>query len=742
MKQKYTITIADVQMNIITDEAPEAVETVVGILDRKMREISLKSGNRCPKNEAALLCALDYCAERTKLQETVNKLEAERAGTDVEALNAEITRRGEELEDIAGRLTYSETQREALQNELDSVNSRLREALMSSDGTAAAKAELDTRVAELVEQLREATAMAASEKAEKESAERELAEKEADFNDTLEKLQALIDEKNEKLQALSSKESELSQNLAKTQTELESLRGHTGKEISDKDNRIRVLSAELDTIKSSVERERTARNAERMASGTREDTLRMQLAEVTAKLREFRDDYDSLESGTVQKQAELTALVENEKALRVAAEEALAELQAEVAGAAEEANAARVALEEKLAVESGEKETVKVELASVAGELEASRVREADLEARIVATLEELAAVRAAAESARREQDDLYAELAEKQASTDEFAKHETALREVAERRLAEGEAAVVAAENAANELREKLASFEAEAEEKADLLRAELEEQMEAIRAELNAAREENAQLKETIEADAEASEEAKKNAAELQAKVDEEALARANAEKELAVKKAELAEADGREAALREELNARIGGEEEIRAAAEGRVAEKEAELAAAAERYEALVAELEAVKKEKEDALLEITDKDLALRELTIRENALHAEVEKEQALREVYERKLEAKERTLRELEGKKPAAAEKSSEDSDDLPAVSLKAIRHSVDENQLTIDSAESASAAEEKPSDEVKPLTASDDKQIENEKKKAQKRVRSMFDLITFENV
>ena len=140
MKQKYTITIADVQMNIITDEAPEAVETVVGILDRKMREISMKSGNRCPKNEAALLCALDYCAERTKLQETVNKLEAERAGTDVEALNAEIAKRGEELEDIAGRLTYSETQREALQNELDTVNSRLREALMSSDGTAAAKA--------------------------------------------------------------------------------------------------------------------------------------------------------------------------------------------------------------------------------------------------------------------------------------------------------------------------------------------------------------------------------------------------------------------------------------------------------------------------------------------------------------------------------------------------------------------------------------------------------------------------
>ena len=68
MKQKYTITIAAVQMNIITDEAPEAVETVVGILDRKMREISLKSGNRCPKNEAALLCALSSIQIRCEVR--------------------------------------------------------------------------------------------------------------------------------------------------------------------------------------------------------------------------------------------------------------------------------------------------------------------------------------------------------------------------------------------------------------------------------------------------------------------------------------------------------------------------------------------------------------------------------------------------------------------------------------------------------------------------------------------------
>ena len=81
MKQKYTITIADVEMNVISDESPEAVEALVGIVDRKMREIC-ESSRRCPKTEAALLCALDYCAERIKVQRKLKALEAKLAMTE------------------------------------------------------------------------------------------------------------------------------------------------------------------------------------------------------------------------------------------------------------------------------------------------------------------------------------------------------------------------------------------------------------------------------------------------------------------------------------------------------------------------------------------------------------------------------------------------------------------------------------------------------------------------------------
>ena len=99
MKYKHTITIADIQMNIVTEEEPEVVEAVVGILDRRIREIFLKSENRCPKIEAALLCALDYCSDRIRAQRKVKAVESKLAMTEAtldeliaenEALKAEL----------------------------------------------------------------------------------------------------------------------------------------------------------------------------------------------------------------------------------------------------------------------------------------------------------------------------------------------------------------------------------------------------------------------------------------------------------------------------------------------------------------------------------------------------------------------------------------------------------------------------------------------------------------------------
>lgn len=101
MKQKYTITVADMELNIVSDASPDEVENIVGILDRRMRDINLKSP-RCTKNEAAILCALSYCSERIAMQEAFKKVEKDafRFAGENEKLKKTIESMQEEMDNL------------------------------------------------------------------------------------------------------------------------------------------------------------------------------------------------------------------------------------------------------------------------------------------------------------------------------------------------------------------------------------------------------------------------------------------------------------------------------------------------------------------------------------------------------------------------------------------------------------------------------------------------------------------
>ena len=94
MKQKYTITIADMELNILSDAAADDVHAIASTLDRRMKD-TLTRSPRCSKSEAALLCALDYCSERIKSQRRLKALEAKLAMT--EATLEEVLAENEEL---------------------------------------------------------------------------------------------------------------------------------------------------------------------------------------------------------------------------------------------------------------------------------------------------------------------------------------------------------------------------------------------------------------------------------------------------------------------------------------------------------------------------------------------------------------------------------------------------------------------------------------------------------------------
>ena len=101
MKQKYTITVADMELNILSDASADDVNAIASLLDRRMNE-TLTRSPRCSKSEAAILCALTYCAERQSMQEAFKKAEKDafRAAGENEKLKKTIEQMQVELDNL------------------------------------------------------------------------------------------------------------------------------------------------------------------------------------------------------------------------------------------------------------------------------------------------------------------------------------------------------------------------------------------------------------------------------------------------------------------------------------------------------------------------------------------------------------------------------------------------------------------------------------------------------------------
>ena len=76
MKEKLTLVVSGIMINIVTENDPEYVKGLGRLLENRVSDLVISSSNR-QKNEALLLCALDYLDERNKLAKENEELKKE-----------------------------------------------------------------------------------------------------------------------------------------------------------------------------------------------------------------------------------------------------------------------------------------------------------------------------------------------------------------------------------------------------------------------------------------------------------------------------------------------------------------------------------------------------------------------------------------------------------------------------------------------------------------------------------------
>ena len=98
MKQKYTITLLDLPVSVVSDEDEETVNALAKELNEKLQAALWKS-RQVSKTEAALFCALDAFSEAKTLAEQLKRAEAQ-----LELYTANLARMKEENDKLTARV--------------------------------------------------------------------------------------------------------------------------------------------------------------------------------------------------------------------------------------------------------------------------------------------------------------------------------------------------------------------------------------------------------------------------------------------------------------------------------------------------------------------------------------------------------------------------------------------------------------------------------------------------------------
>ena len=155
MKQKFSVTVADVPMNIVCEETQQTIDTAVTSLNTQIQPISAAAGNACTRTEAALLAALDYCTRNIHLEERIKELEEFLHRADPTGDNFEASMLRGENETLRAELQVTRGTYEALLSD-NATLFRLNAKLMKQNSESNSRADrMHDQVLSMLTEVRE-----------------------------------------------------------------------------------------------------------------------------------------------------------------------------------------------------------------------------------------------------------------------------------------------------------------------------------------------------------------------------------------------------------------------------------------------------------------------------------------------------------------------------------------------------------------------------------------------------------
>ena len=155
MKQKFSVTVADVPMNIVCEETQQTIDTAVTSLNMQIQTISAAAGNACTRTEAALLAALDYCTRNIHLEERIKELEEFLHKADPTGDNFEASMLRGENETLRAELQVTRGTYEALLSD-NATLFRLNAKLMKQNSESNSRADrMHDQVLSILTEVRE-----------------------------------------------------------------------------------------------------------------------------------------------------------------------------------------------------------------------------------------------------------------------------------------------------------------------------------------------------------------------------------------------------------------------------------------------------------------------------------------------------------------------------------------------------------------------------------------------------------